>query len=245
MENTNVQLEIATMTLKSQRYNEAENLFMQIATQDNSSEAWIGMAICKLYQLANGRTMDEVIFCIEKAIKISPENRADIENILIANCQVILNVYIKLFEQSLINQKEATKQFIIGAATASTSMLTGISSKSSFGKVASLAGTGVGAGVATDAFQKMSSADEIQIFILEKCNQIKNSLLKIIENSNENYSEFNKILENIIVEVQNTVVLRDKVKSEKWYDNKTLLIIITIFFFPVGFYGWYLRSKNS
>ena len=40
MENQNVQMDLATMALKGKRYNEAESIYMQIATQNNSSEAW-------------------------------------------------------------------------------------------------------------------------------------------------------------------------------------------------------------
>ena len=80
MENNNVQMDLATMALKGKRYNEAESIYMQIATQNNSSEAWVGMGICKLYQLADGRTMDEVIFCLNKAKHLNPEISMEIEN---------------------------------------------------------------------------------------------------------------------------------------------------------------------
>ena len=97
MENNNVQMDLATMALKGKRYNEAESIYMQIATQNNSSEAWVGMGICKLYQLADGRTMDEVIFCLNKAKQLNPEISMEIENQLIINCQVLLNAYMNVF----------------------------------------------------------------------------------------------------------------------------------------------------
>jgi hypothetical protein len=101
MENLNVQIDLATMALKGKRYNEAESIYTKIATQNNSTEAWVGLGLCKLYQLADGRTMDEVVFCIDKAKQLNPELRIEIENQLIINCQILLNTYLGIFEQSL------------------------------------------------------------------------------------------------------------------------------------------------
>lgn len=242
MENTSVQMDIATMALKGQRYNEAENMYMQIATQNNSSEAWTGMAICKLYQLAKGRTMDEVVFCINKAKSINPDLSNEIENHLIFNCQVLLNTYIKMFEESLAKQKELKTQAIIGGALAGVSLIAGLNSKSTFGTVASLAGSGAGVGVAVDAINNMNSVNEIQKFILNKCDEINNALQLNVNNSNPNYIEYNNNLQVIISNVQNATILQNT--QQKWYENKTTVIILTILLGPVGLYGWYLRKKH-
>ena len=37
MENQNVQMDLATMALKGKRYTQAESIYMQMATQENSS----------------------------------------------------------------------------------------------------------------------------------------------------------------------------------------------------------------
>lgn len=243
MENQNVQMDLATMALKGKRYNEAESIYMQIATQNNSSEAWVGMGICKLYQLADGRTMDEVVFCIDKAKQLNPEIRLEIENQLIINCQILLNAYMNVFEQSLVKHKELKRQAMTGAILAGVSMGVGSNSKSAFGTIASLAGTGAGIGVAVDAFSKMSTLNEIRNFILSKCDEINNSLVLTIDKTNPTYLQYNNYVSALISNVKSAVEADQK--SDKWYMNKGTLIALTIFIWPVGLYGWYLRSKNK
>ena len=92
MEN-NLQLDLATLALKGKRYQEAESVYMQIATQNNAPEAWVGLGVCKLYQLSEGRTMDEIIFCFNKAFQILPEEKRDIEIQLLSNATI---VFLKL-----------------------------------------------------------------------------------------------------------------------------------------------------
>jgi hypothetical protein len=243
MENQNVQMDLATMALKGKRYNEAESMYMQIATQNNSAEAWVGMGICKLYQLADGRTMDEVVFCLDKAKQLNPEIRLEIENQLIINCQILLNAYMNVFEQSLAKHKELKKQAMSGAILAGVSMAVGSNSKSAFGTIASLAGTGAGIGVAVDAFSKMNTLNEIRNFILSKCDEINNTLVLTIDKTNPTYLQYNNYVNGLITTVK-TAVEADQ-KSDKWYMNKGTLIALTIFIWPVGLYGWYLRSKNK
>ena len=243
MENQNVQMDLATMALKGKRYNEAESIYMQIATQNNSSEAWVGMGICKLYQLADGRTMDEVVFCLDKAKQLNPEIRLETENQLIINCQILLNAYMNVFEQSLVKHKELKKQAMTGAILAGVSMAVGSNSKSAFGTIASLAGTGAGIGVAVDAFSKMSTLNEIRNFILSKCDEINNSLVLTIDKTNPTYLQYNNYVSGLISNVKSAVEADQK--SDKWYMNKGTLIALTIFIWPVGLYGWYLRSKNK
>ncbi len=243
MENQNVQMDVAAMASKGKRYNEAESIYMQIATQNNSSEAWVGMGICKLYQLADGRTMDEVVFCLDKAKQLNPEIRLEIENQLIINCQILLNAYMNVFEQSLVKHKELKKQAMTGAILAGVSMAVGSNSKSAFGTIASLAGTGAGIGVAVDAFSKMSTLNEIRNFILSKCDEINNSLVLTIDKTNPTYLQYNNYVSGLISNVKSAVEADQK--SDKWYMNKGTLIALTIFIWPVGLYGWYLRSKNK
>lgn len=243
MENQNVQMDLATMALKGKRYTEAESIYMQIATQNNSSEAWVGMGICKLYQLADGRTMDEVVFCLDKAKQLNPDIRLEIENQLIINCQILLNAYMNVFEQSLVKHKELKKQAMTGAILAGVSMAVGSNSKSAFGTIASLAGSGAGIGVAVDAFSKMNTLNEMRNFILSKCDEINNSLVLTIDKTNPTYLEYNNYVNGIITNVKSAVEADQK--SDKWYMNKVTLIALTMLFFPVGLYGWYLRSKNK
>lgn len=238
----NVQIDFAKMALKGRRYNEAETLYMQIATQNNSPEAWIGLGFCKMYQLADGRTMEEVIFCLDKAKTLSPESSAEINKQLILNCQIILGSYIKVFEEAVAKQKALNKAAQKGALLAGASIAIGLNSKSTFTTIASLAGTGAGVGVAVDAINKMNSISEIQNFILNKCRHIDVHLKKYVGNSDSNLVEYNNFILQVN-EIVNQSVESSKVQK-KWWANLTTVIICTIFIWPVGLYGWFCRIKN-
>ena len=108
MEN-NLQLDLATLALKGKRYQEAESVYMQIATQNNAPEAWVGLGVCKLYQLSEGRTMDEIIFCFNKAFQILPEEKRDIEIQLLSNATIVLQTYAKIIENAAIKHQQAKK----------------------------------------------------------------------------------------------------------------------------------------
>ena len=114
MEN-NIQLDFATLALKGKRYSEAEAIYTQIAIQEKSPEAWVGIGICKLYQLANGRTMEEVIYCFEKAKQLNISLKADIEQQLIFNCQILLGAYLNVYSESLKHLKQQKKNAQAGA----------------------------------------------------------------------------------------------------------------------------------
>jgi hypothetical protein len=105
-----------------------------------------------------------------------------------------------------------------------------------------LAGTGAGVGVAVDAFNKMDSLNEIRNYILSKCDEIHNGLKLNIDTSNQTWLEYNGFVNKLIANVQSSIELNHT--SGKWYMDKNKLIIITIFVWPVGLYGWYLRSKK-
>ena len=118
---TNTQLDFATLAVKGKRYQEAESIYMQIAINENSSEAWLGMGICKLYQLTEGKTMEEVIFCFNKAASISPDLKGELEAQLMVNTLIVLNTYAKLIETAAARHQEAKK------TAQAAALLTGLS----------------------------------------------------------------------------------------------------------------------
>ena len=255
MSDISTQLDFATMELKGQRYEKAEAIYMEIATNSKSPEAWVGMGICKLYQLANGRTMDEVVFCMDKAIKINPSIKIDVENQLILTCQTLLNTYLAVYEESLKKHEELKQQAKIGAIIAGVSILAGTSSNNNtFSTIASLAGTGAGVGVAVDAINEMGSVQQIQSFLIQTCDKINISLSAFVDSSNPNLANYTQYVNNLIESVKNSIENSNQAKinsgnpnwdGSQWWMNKTTVIILTILFWPVGLYGFYMRSKNK
>ena len=267
MENE-IQLDLATMALKGRRYDEAEKLYMEIATNNNSTEAWVGMGVCKLYQLASGRTMDEVVFCFNRAKKMSPQMSDDIDNQLMANTLVILRTYVILVEKALEQKLKETNKAIFGAVLTGISFIGGMNSKSAFGTIAALSGTGAGVGVAVDSLNKISNYDELIKNVLQLCDDANNGVIASISNKSDIFTEF----ENTIKQLKETLAnaknaskgkdiasqtknyLNDKLDefnsvnestdgSKHWYNNNTKLILVFIFLSPLGIYGYIQRRK--
>jgi hypothetical protein len=213
-----VQLDLATMALKGRRYSEAESIYTSVAVANNSPEAWVGIGICKLYQLANGRTMDEVIFCFYKAKVIDSSLTSDINNQLIFNCQILLDAYFSAFLNIIENYQLQKKAAKAGALLAGISFIAGMNSKSAFGTIASLAGTSAGVGVAVDSFSKMKNLDEIKRFILLKCDEINIAVSANTDNSSIEYKNYVSFVDNLIQNINEKTVL-DKLNKKNKKNN--------------------------
>lgn len=249
---SNANFDLATMALKGKRYDQAENAFQTIAVESNSAEAWTGLGICKIYQLADGRTMDEAIFCFDKAKQINPEISNDIEKQLIITSQIVINEYMKIYDNSLAKYKEQRKQANTGLIIAGASAILGSgNNNSTLSSLTSLATMGAGVGVAVSAFSKMDDIKEIQEFILEKCNEIDIGINNYVDNkSTDAFIQYSSNKNNVVeylnelqTKTSNGIWSKNK-KDGIWWENRNLLILITIFVWPVGLYGWYMRSKN-
>lgn len=61
-----LELYLAASSLKSRNYSAATELYLKVNARNESAEAWLGMSFCKLYQLAEGLRIDEVISCFKR-----------------------------------------------------------------------------------------------------------------------------------------------------------------------------------
>ncbi len=256
-----LQLDLATMALKGKRYEEAEKLYMQIATEGNSTEAWVGMGVCKLYQLASGRTMDEVVFCCNRAKKMSPQMVDDIDNQLMINTIVVLKTYVSVVEAALEQKLKETNKAIFGAVLTGVSLIAGMNSKSAFGTVAALSGTGAGVGVAVDSLNKIANYDELIANVLQLCDDANNGIIASVNNANPNFTEFEntvKQLKETLTNAGNATKGKDVASQtknyindhfindeKKWYHNNAKLTLVLVFLWPVGIYGLIKRKKDN
>jgi len=209
---SSVQLDFATMALKGKRYEEAENIYMQIAIQESSAEAWTGLGICKLYQIASGRTVDEAVFCFEKAKQISPALIHEIENTFIATTDLVIKTFAKLLESATAENNKTKKAATVGLIIAATSAVMGQNSNSAFNTVATLAGTGAGVGIAVDAFSQMGDYEEMVKAIISKSKEAHEGLSNNVDRSRQEYIEYAKNIENLVDQM---MVLTGLKKEEK------------------------------
>lgn len=201
MEN-NAKLDFATLALKGRRYQEAENIYMELATNNNSSEAWLGIGVCKLYQLTEGKTMDEVIFCFNKARNISPELTTELNNQLIMHTMVVLKTYAQIIEAAAIKHQAAKKAAQTGALIAGLSIVAGMNSNKAFSTVASLAGTGAGVGVAVGSLNAMSDYNTLIKHVLNKCNEAFIGVSSLVNKESAEYQQFDNNVKSIISYVE-------------------------------------------
>ncbi len=191
--------DLAMLALKGKRYEEAERLYTNIAIENNSPEAWVGLGFCKLNQLAEGRTMEEVTFCLKKAIGLDPSLKESVENQLIGYCVILLSTYSATYDQAIAKDRSLKKKAAIGAVIAGVSMFSGFKSNSTFGVLASAAGTGAGIGIAVDSLNKIQSVMEFRTFLLRICDSINLEVLSFVSPSNPKIEDYKKFVDQLLV----------------------------------------------
>jgi len=199
---TNTQLDFATLALKGKRYQEAENIYMQLAINNNSSEAWLGIGVCKLYQLTEGKTMEEVIFCFNKARNISPHLSTELDNQLMMHTTLVLKTYAEIIDAAAIKHQAAKKAAQTGALIAGISIVAGLNSDKAFSTVASLAGTGTGVGVAVESLNAMNDYNALIKHVLSKCNEAYNGVNSIVNKQTAEYQQFDSNVKSIVSYVE-------------------------------------------
>lgn len=179
------QLDFATLALKGKRYSEAENIYTNLAIQHALAEAWVGLGICKMYQLAEDKTIDEVIFCFDKAIAVNSNLKNEIEEQFCIHAGLVLKAYSDLAEKLAAEFKSGQIMAGIGLALTAVSAIAGNNSKGTFNTVASLAGAGAGVGIAVDSFNQIGDTKEALLKIVAiSCSLYENTLTLIQNNTN-------------------------------------------------------------
>jgi tetratricopeptide (TPR) repeat protein len=106
----NLELYLAASCLKSKKYSAATELYLKVNARNESAEAWLGISFCKLYQLAEGLKIDEVIECFKKAKLIDPTLRSIIEDAFIKRCQIVKIAYVNFYNEALKQQIKENKK---------------------------------------------------------------------------------------------------------------------------------------
>jgi hypothetical protein len=192
------QLDFATLALKGKRYQEAENIYMQLVSSSGSSEAWLGMALCKLYQLSEGKTIEEVVFCFNKAKNLTPDLTNELEEQLMSHTIIVLKTYAQIVETAAIKHQAAKKSAQAGALIAGVSLIAGANSNRAFGTIASLAGTGAGVGVAVDSLNAMNDYKQLVVTVLNKINEAINGIKEAVNNERPEYLQFENSVKSIL-----------------------------------------------
>ena len=206
-----LELYLATMALKGKDYRKAYEQYMKVAVRSNSSEAWVGLGVCQLYQLSAGITMDEVVFCFNKAKSINPLLQKSIEAQLLCHCQTVLNAYVTFFndvlkQQILANKKVATMLLLTG-----NHMLVQLKHCDAFSSFAAPGSAGEGVAL----IKKTLRLEKLQTEILLRFNEMGNALRIHVDQASEAFTTYDQM--KLTVLKIGSVQMQGKIKASGLY----------------------------
>lgn len=164
------------MALKAQRYDEAQSSYEQALQVGYSVEAWTGLGVCKMFQIAEGQTMEEVLYCFEKARKVEGADNREIDLKLLQYAQVVILQCGAYAISSIKNALDAEKKAATAALISIASIAVGSLSNSTGTKILAGAAAATAAGVAVGQFGKMTSSKEIAKFAADLLEDIYNNV---------------------------------------------------------------------
>ena len=166
----------AIMALKAQRYDEAQSSYEQALQVGYSVEAWTGLGVCKMFQIAEGQTMEEVLYCFEKARAVDGANNREIDLKLLQYTQVVILQCGGYAIASIKNAINAEKKAATAALIAIVSIGVSSLSNSTGTKILAGAAAATAAGVAVGQFGKMTSSKEIAKYATDLLETIYNNV---------------------------------------------------------------------
>jgi len=199
--NTNIEFKFdeATLALKAKRFDNAERLYYELARDTNTPAAWCGYGISKMAKLLSGQTtVDEVVYCFDKARKISPDQSQEIELTFINNSYGLSNELWSFYLSSFEHIKKANLNMWAGFALIGVSAMVGSSEKANFyQQLSGAAGTAFGAYYVDQAYGSKKKLKEAQALSLQIVNELKTAVSQFSINSPDYVLDFNSKLKAI------------------------------------------------
>jgi len=229
-------LEKAFMAVKAQRFEEAQGAYETALSKEATVEAWTGLGVCKIFQLLQDQTMEEVVYCFAKAKEVPEADIKEIDTKLISYSSLVIEqgvVYcLSLMEQIKQAQKAATNAIVTSAISAYVA----VNAKSLGGTIVSSGVAAAAAGVAVGKLADINDAYTAGQLTINMVDEVEKHLTNhLIET--DNTEELNKFL-NRSKELQK--IIEDSVAentiSEEWYNTYWVWVWLLLFW-PVGVYG--------
>ena len=187
----NVSFEAGVMALKGGRHDEAEHAFLAAAKDDpRLSDAWSALGICKLYQLANGRTVDEALHAFSHAKRVEPNRIHDVDRLCMEHATVVVTRYYEILLASVDQGHQAKARTLLGGALALVSTVGGVSSSNTFVQLAALGGVGGGAAVAVNSLSDIQDIKLLQHTVVGLVVSIRNGIDGFVDHSLPEYKQF-------------------------------------------------------
>lgn len=228
-------LEKAFMAVKAQRFEEAQDAYETALSKESTVEAWTGLGVCKIFQLLQDQTMEEVVYCFAKAKEVPGADIKEIDTKLISYSSLVIEqgvaYFLSLLKQIEEAEKAATKAIVASAISAYAA----VNSKSLGG---ALLGAGVAAaagGVAVGKLADIADAGTAGQLTMNMIEDVHTNLISHLVET-ENIAELKKLTTRT---EELTKLVNDRVaemsESEKW-NNTWWGKIIQVLFWPLGLY---------
>ena len=216
------QFDRAFMAVKAKRYDEAQSAYEKALDSKYTVEGWTGLGICKLFQLADNQTMEEVIYCFSKAKEVEGANIREIDLQLISYSHLVIEQLtgycLALIERIIVAEKEKMKAAI--TATVASSIFSDAKSRSTImisGVVA-----GAAAGVAYGKMAEINDkkqAGQFTLNIISEINNHVNSFLLDNKLLDEAKAFNNRVIELTKMIESHEENIKNKKAIDKWKNN--------------------------
>ena len=209
---TSIYLDRATLALKGSRYEEAEKIYLEMAEKEYSVEAWCGVGLCKLYQLANGIGVDEALFCFNKAKEIDAKMSDEIDSQFIMHSSNVIITFTKHLHSAIDSAQDQKGKVAMGALLAGASIIAGSrSSSSTFTQLGSLAAGGAGVGIAVDGFNKIEDLTQLQNKIAGMIDELISCVRNNTKSDLKEHQEFIDLTNGLVQSIsEKTTTIKNK-----------------------------------
>jgi hypothetical protein len=185
----NLELYLAASSLKNKRYSAAFDQYRKVNARNESAEALLGMCFCKLYQLAEGIIIAEVIEYYNKAKLIDPTNQAAIDEAFIKRCQIVKIAYVNFYNEALQQQIKENKKVTATLLLTGSNLQEELMDDKLFSSFAELGNKGEG--IAN--FDLSVGMDKFIEEILFKLNEIDTALRMIVNQACKAFEAYAKM----------------------------------------------------
>jgi tetratricopeptide (TPR) repeat protein len=219
----------AIMALKAQRYDEAQSSYEQVLQGGYSVEAWTGLGVCKMFQIADGRTMEEVLYCFEKARNVEGADNREIDLKLLQYSQIVILKCGAFAIAAINNAIEAEKKAATAALISIASIAVGSLSNSTGTKILAGAAAATSVGVAVGQFGKMTSSKEIAKYATDLLADIYKNVYGFLldKDKMEEAVELKKTTDKLCSDIQDSLDPKIKAfRDQKELEDKQLKELI-------------------
>lgn len=238
-------LEKAFMAVKAQRYDEALQAYEAALENEQTVEAWTGLGICKLFQLLGNQTMEEVIYCFQKAKEVSPDESAAIELQLLQYSTLVVEQGAAYAIALIEKIKEAESAAMAAAIVSGVAGGLALSSNSLKGSIISGSIAAASAGVSVGHLAEVNDAKSAGQITINMIDSVHKNLVSYLVTTNQSSEaqQFN----SRVNELKELIVSASDAKSKNpnaWYNTGWVWFWLLIFW-PVGVYGLIKRSSEK